>query len=340
MNSHTHTSLKRYIPENQYRFYYEHLSNEGKNIYDKLLAGYLEHLRSISVKASNMNEVWDIHEKVCYDVPELFFIKSVKGSYNSLLSKVTIYPEYRFDFDTCEVLLIRMSEVIEPVVQKITSLSEREKVKQIHDFLTRKVTYKDIYAPYSHEAPGALIYGIAVCEGISKSFKYVCDRASLDSVVIIGNAYDSVNNPTSNGGHAWNIVFVDSLPYHIDVTFDYSLSDSNLIRYDYFLLSDSQIHPDHAFEQLILCNTEYEYYEKINCYAKSKRELQAMARFMLSPMDPLVIKMPSFVDDINVVAEILIATVSSSVSLVHGFQFNISMTYNPSRMIFQFNLSE
>ena len=47
-----------------------------------------------------------------------------------------------------------------------------EKERAIHDYIVKSVVYKDVEAPYSHEAPGALLYGIGVCEGISKAFKY------------------------------------------------------------------------------------------------------------------------------------------------------------------------
>lgn len=38
----------------------------------------------------------------------------------------------------------------------------------IHDYLVNKVTYKDLDAPYSR----VFLFGIGVCEGISKAFKY------------------------------------------------------------------------------------------------------------------------------------------------------------------------
>ena len=138
MNVNKYKSLNKCIPENQYRFYYEQLSYEEKKIYDKLLEGYLNHAGSISVKATDIDKVWCIHEKICYDIPELFYIKSFKGSYNALLSLITIIPEYRFDYDTCKNMLVKMNEVANSVVQSIAMLNEREKVKNIHDFITKK----------------------------------------------------------------------------------------------------------------------------------------------------------------------------------------------------------
>ena len=183
-----------------------------------------------------------------------------------------------------------------------------------------------------------LLYGIAVCEGISKAFKFLCDRCNIDSILITGEAYDSGNDKTSYGGHAWNIVFIDTIPYHIDVTFDYTLSGKNLLRYDYYLLSDTQIQYDHLYKHLLVCDTDYDYYKAINCYAGCKSELQALVRNKLSPKTPLVIKIPNLNNDIKAVTESMMTSVSSCISLVDGFQSYIMMTYNRSRMIFQFEI--
>ena len=47
------------------------------------------------------------------------------------------------------------------------------------------------------------------------------------------------------------MVWIGNEPYHVDFTFDNNLSDKkNLIRYDYFNLSDEQIMKDHTYEDI------------------------------------------------------------------------------------------
>lgn len=285
-----------------------------------------------------MDEAWLIHQSLCYDIPEVFFIKSVKGAYNPLLSTATVYPEYRFDYETCFNILRQMEKQSESFIQRIAMLSERERVKQIHDYITRNVTYRDIEAPYSHESPGVLLYGIAVCEGIAKAFKYLSDRARISSLVITGDAFDDSNQSSNSTGHAWNIVFVDSTPYHIDVTFDYSVSSGATSRYDYFLLSDSQIRKDHAFEGTPECTNDYEFYITNGHYADSKKTLQVLVKNELRFGSPLVVKTPDFLESADRIAEKLIATVIAAVPQVYGLKSSISLSYNSSRMIFQFEL--
>lgn len=47
----------------------------------------------------------------------------------------------------------------------------------------------------------------------------------------------------------WNMVRIGSLWYHVDVTWDDPVSNSGpMLRYDYFLVSDSTIRADHTID--------------------------------------------------------------------------------------------
>ncbi len=41
--------------------------------------------------------------------------------------------------------------------------------------------------------------------------------------------------------HAWNVIRIDGKYYHLDVTFDNTLSRDDAVRYDYVNLADKQI---------------------------------------------------------------------------------------------------
>ncbi len=331
-------NLADHIADDQYRYYYSALTISAKDAYNKLLQGYFRHQDHIVIKVSSIEEAWSLHRLLCYDVPELFFIKSIKGTYNPLLSTATIYPEYRFDYDTCFNILQQMEKQTKPLVQRISILSEWEKVRQIHDYIVKNVTYKDLDAPYSHESPGVLLYGIAVCEGIAKTFKYLSDRVQLRSLVIVGKAADDSDHSLNTAGHAWNIVYVDSIPYHIDVTFDHSVSSADLARYDYFLLSDSQIGKDHTFGGTPECANNYEFYRITGHYADSKKSLQALVKNELRVGIPLVVKTPDFLESTEGVAEKLLEIVTAAIPIICGLRLLVSLSYNRSRMIFQFEL--
>ena len=104
------------------------------------------------------------------------------------------------------------------------------------------VHYDKLKKEYSHEIIGALGNGVAVCEGIAKAVKALCDALGIWCIVAL-----SENNPEKGikYRHAWNVVRIAGQYYHLDATFDNTLSKNDLIRYDYVNLSDKQIFRDH-----------------------------------------------------------------------------------------------
>ncbi|MBQ4225778.1 MAG: hypothetical protein II664_05640, partial [Oscillospiraceae bacterium] len=71
------------------------------------------------------------------------------------------------------------------------------------------------------------------------SFKYLCDYAGINCIVVHGYLYTG----TGNGNHAWNVVEYNGKKYHIDVTAEldhakfHSKADSNS-----FLKSSRDMH--------------------------------------------------------------------------------------------------
>lgn len=326
--------LSSYVPQRQYRYYFERFNAADQKTYGTMLMGYLKQKKEIRVHVTDIDSLWKIHQAICYDVPEVFFIKKVQASLNPVLGIATIYPEYRFDENRRADILAQMESVVDIFIRRIKMLPEHEKVKQIHDFLVRTVTYKDVDAPYSHEAPGALLYGIAVCEGISKAFKYISDRAGIKAIVAVGKS-SSTDNDT---GHAWNIVYVDNLAYHLDVTFDYSMSKDSITRYDYYLLSDTQIKVDHTFSGLPECSTDFEYYEQIRCFAPNKKILRRLIADKLKPGKPFVFKTPVLSGNKEEIVDTITSAVSAFVPFPHALGRSISISYNWERMIFEVQL--
>ncbi|MEI3347107.1 MAG: hypothetical protein V8R55_01385 [Dysosmobacter sp.] len=81
-----------------------------------------------------------------------------------------------------------------------------------------------------------------MCEGIAKSVKILCDALGLWCMIAV-----SENNPAQGVKyrHAWNIVRLDGQYYHLDATFDATLSQSGVVRHDYFNLDDRALFRDH-----------------------------------------------------------------------------------------------
>ena len=139
-----------------------------------------------------------------------------------------------------------MASEIKNVVSKLklTYCSDLEKVKKIHDYICKNVSYdktknKDVKKyPTQYSAYGALRDKTAVCQGYATLFYAMCIQAGISARVITGKAL--------GGNHAWNIVKVGSKWYNIDTTWD---SQSYGIIYNFFLKNNAKFSDhDRAYE--------------------------------------------------------------------------------------------
>lgn len=113
---------------------------------------------------------------------------------------------------------------------QIAGANRFEKLKNIHDWIAKRVVYDDNFGPTCFEATSVFLAPYkTVCEGYSEAFKMLCDRAGIPCIVIVGDAGEP---------HAWNYVKMeDGNWYAVDVTWD-DQNDENgadLIFYDFFL---------------------------------------------------------------------------------------------------------
>ncbi|GEM_PF-4962591 len=119
--------------------------------------------------------------------------------------------------------------------------SDYDRLKYIHDWIVNNTSYIKNGPLSKSEADGPVVYGSALCEGYSKAFMYMAQSMGYECVCIAG---------VSGGGpHMWNMVRVGDFWYHVDATWDDPISNSGpILRYDYFLVSDSTIRADHTID--------------------------------------------------------------------------------------------
>lgn len=115
-------------------------------------------------------------------------------------------------------------------------MSEYDQVKAFHDYLVNNTEYRNT-GDRSHSAAGPLLDGFAVCEGYSRALDLLCYFSGIECICINGTG--------NGGGHGWNKVKIDGQWYNIDVTWDDPVSTRPVLRYDYFLVSDSVLDQDH-----------------------------------------------------------------------------------------------
>ena len=119
----------------------------------------------------------------------------------------------------------------------VTGATDYDKLKNMHDYLINLITSPSIPNPIPpnpryHNIAGALIDYVAVCEGYSKAFKLLCDKAGIPCVLASGNIY------SNSLQHMWNCVQIDGNWYAVDLTWD---DKDNKVYYDYFLVGSSSV---------------------------------------------------------------------------------------------------
>jgi len=98
----------------------------------------------------------------------------------------------------------------------------------------------------SHNAYGALLNGLAVCDGFSAAFTLLADKLGYESMLVTGY---SMQSPAISVKHSWNIVKVNNKHYHMDVTWDAKkYHEYEGFSYSYFALDDEDIANDHDWD--------------------------------------------------------------------------------------------
>lgn len=123
------------------------------------------------------------------------------------------------------------------IKENITNdMSTKEKLKKVHNYIIDSTDYDKYKAEdinddtYSSEnAYGVLIEHYGICSGYS------------DAMAIFLNKLGVINYKISNKDHIWNLVFVDGKWLHIDLTWDDPISESNINRDNYFLITTKQL---------------------------------------------------------------------------------------------------
>ncbi|MCQ2417632.1 MAG: peptidase [Oscillospiraceae bacterium] len=223
-------------------YYYSLLNKEQQQAYHMILEGLLALKDSFPVLRLSQKEISDIYFFVRLDYPEIFWSVTFKYRYYTDSTFVELTPKYLFHKDKVREHQKAMDARIKKLCAQIQKMDEKEKEIFIHDFICLNVRYDKLKKEYSHEIIGSLGNGVAVCEGMAKAVKVLCDHLGIWCIVALSEA-----NPEKGirYRHAWNVIRIDGQYYHLDATFDNTISKSGILRHDYVNLSDKQIFRDH-----------------------------------------------------------------------------------------------
>lgn len=242
-------------------YYYDQLNKDQQRAYYAMKEGLLNLQDSFAVPMLSEKELADIYFMIRMDCPEIFYSVTFSYRYYADSTVVEMTPKYLFSKDKIREHRQAMESRVKKLVRQAAGLDEKGKEIFIHDFIVKNVKYDKLKKEYSHEIIGALGNGVAVCEGMAKAVKILCDELDIWCIIALSEA-----NPDKGikYRHAWNVVRIGGQYYHLDATFDNTLSRDDTVRYDYVNLSDKQIFRDHepVIWKIPVCSDQDHFYYK------------------------------------------------------------------------------
>lgn len=230
---------------------YGRLNDLQKEYYEKLYEGVMKMQSSWIVlglaEDSYRADIAVVRNALVSDHPEIFWLPTYYASsigtsadervamiYFSTSSENA--PSYIVGRGEMERKNREMTRVIDKIVSEITTTDPYEIELQLHDKLCLITDYSNDPAdPFVYTSYGALVNGAANCEGYSRAMQLLLSRFGILSVPVSGTA--------KGEGHMWNAVLIDKDWYHLDVTWNDTVS--GFISHEYFNLTDGGMAYDH-----------------------------------------------------------------------------------------------
>lgn len=222
-------------------YYYNSLDEMSKIAYQDMYAAVInfEEQYTLDVSSADMREVF---MAILYDNPEIFWLKT-DYKYYDYEDYVLFEPQYHFSAEEAKLMTSELESKVDAILSMASSYNTPyEKELFFHDYICENVVYDEsTYGTVGGSAHNALINGASVCEGYARAMQILLDGAGIYNYLIVGDAIDEGNTEP----HMWNVVQLDGMNYHLDVTWD-DLEGYSEPSHLYFNVNDTLISDDHC----------------------------------------------------------------------------------------------
>ncbi|NCC75655.1 MAG: hypothetical protein EOM08_04380 [Clostridia bacterium] len=117
-----------------------------------------------------------------------------------------------------------------------------QQIQIVHDHLIQGTVYDTTLDQTTNNAASALLDHLTLCQGYAQSFQLITQKLGIPVTLITGSS-EGVD-------HAWNLVWIDGQPYHVDVTHDDPVPDggeNDQPTHINFLRSDAMMRQTHTW---------------------------------------------------------------------------------------------
>ncbi len=268
-------------------YYYLKLSTKEKIAYENILNEYKTFVDKIEIPPLSDDELTHVYTAVLYDNPLAF---CMDNSCKIVTSGNIQYfaPDYTMSKDEYEKRLKEITNLTPDLLSSLPA-GDYDVELYLHDYIIDRCSYTEKDNGDERSVYGALIKGVASCEGYSYAMKYLCDLFELDCYVIFGKAENELGD---KGNHMWNIINIEGENYHLDATWNDTVAKddpSGDFRYMYFNVTDEEISQTHYdFKKDDTCTSDKaNYYIKnnLNFTQFGEPEKQQLAKLLASAAD-------------------------------------------------------
>lgn len=238
------------------RYYFKLLKVSEKKIYETIYDTWYLLKKNVDLKESEVLgcDIQKIMEYLFLDNPELFYINKEHIQIFRFIFGSRITCEFYWNVAEIQFKRKEIETEAKKIVKRHNKVSKQEEFKVIHDSLVNTIKYNwdEIADLNNYGIYGCICKRKAVCEGIAKGYKFLCDREKLSSIVVPGTIKNG-NRVIEN--HAWNIINYDGKRRHVDVTWDVSIKESGYTQL-FFGLNDKEMVYDHQWDEKIIPSCE------------------------------------------------------------------------------------
>lgn len=277
----------------QCRLGYERLNADEKMVYESLRSAFISFADTVDINRFKMNvDLMKVLNVVIGDNPHIIhFNKSQIKLSSSMFSGKQIKLCGTYSRGQIKKLYSELDSKVECVlndIELLNPITTYDKLICIYEYLQDNVVYDEQELeimcrtgngtnPFSHNAYGALIYGRAVCDGISAAFSLLAQKMDIESTMVAGEA---AFRTTDSSNHAWNLIRVENKCYHVDATWDINKkNNTGEYSYDYFCVDDDLISSNHYWNinTTHTCNhNDLSFYSRNRCYANNLSQVEEM----------------------------------------------------------------
>lgn len=184
-----------------------------------------------------------IDQAMASDIYLYYIVDSYAFSYkqNGQSANVTVQVKYR----ETQQQTAYVNQQVKAILQKIIKpgMNNHQKIKAIHDWVVLNLKYDNSYTKYT--AYEGLTTGSAVCQGYSLLTYKLLLGAGIPNKIVEGTAKPAGGARQS---HAWNLVQLNGLWYHLDTTWDDPVPGiEGEVSTAYYMRTDSQMRRDHSW---------------------------------------------------------------------------------------------